>query len=140
VRNTDALALFHDLGLPNVVRLRVERHVPDEGITFFTPAATQKPSWTGPLLNVSPGDEVRVMVRPEDIALSLHQVKGISVRNQVRGSIKEMIIQGSRALCIVDTGIELLVDLTPDAIHGLELENGREVWCIFKAHALRYLV
>ena len=139
IRRPEILRLFHDLGLPNVISLQVMGHNPDEGVSHFGLLGKSDGPWVGPSCDAELGQSCQVLLRPEDIAISLNKLSQVSVRNQIRGQIVDVLVQGSRVLCIVDVGIELLVDLTPHALHGLGLARGQSVWCAFKAHALQYL-
>jgi len=153
VRNQEVRELFHDLGLLNVLPLTVASHKEEEGITLFHPEGQEQETWVGPQHPSPPGSKIFTALRPEDIALVDRPVSNISIRNQIPGVIEDLIISDHKALCILNTGpkslgetsertrpgVKLLAELTPNAIHGMGLEKGQEIWCMFKAHALNYL-
>lgn len=139
VRNQQVRRLFHDLGLLNVLPLVIASHNEAEGITLFHPEGSDGETWVGPEHQALVGTRIYAALRPEDIALSTQPVSNISIRNQIRGEIEDLIITDHKALCILNTGVKLLAELTPNAIHGMGLQKGQELWCMFKAYALNYL-
>lgn len=139
VRNEQVRDLFHDLGLLNVLPLTVASHNPSEGITLFHPESQPGATWVGAEHTAPVGARVYAALRPEDIALVGEPVSNISIRNQIRGVVEDLIIAHHRALCILDTGVKLLAEITPNAIHSMGLRKGQEVWGMFKANALNYL-
>ena len=136
VRQQEVLDLIHDLGLINVVKTTVLRNQPQEGIAQLQPEGTTV-TWTGP--NVT-GEHVYASLRPEDIALVKQPVPDISIQNQIAGTIRHVMISQHKALCIVDVGVDLLVEVTPHAVNALGLAAGQQTTCLFKAQALKYLV
>jgi molybdate transport system ATP-binding protein len=141
LRDQAVLDLIHDLGLLNVVPARIDRHEISEGITHYQVGAISgecRP-WVGPLHENAGSDACFLSLRPEDIALVRETVSGISIQNQVRGRIVRLMQSRHKALCLVDVGIDLLVEVTPHAIHELTLTEGEHITCLFKAQALRVL-
>jgi len=83
------------------------------------------------------GDEINVSLRPEDIAIALHRVEDVSIRNQLEGTILQIIKQGNQTYCLVDVGFKLLVTITEASRQSLKLKQGATIWCLFKSMALR---
>ena len=135
----EVLSLVHDLGLLNVIPLQIQTHLKNEGCTHFQLTGKQGPVWVGPLRKTPVGATTYAVLRPEDIALVRQTVPDISIRNQIQGVIETIVISDHKALCIVDVGIRLLVELTPNAVHGLDLKKGQSIWCLFKSQALSFL-
>jgi molybdate transport system ATP-binding protein len=81
----------------------------------------------------------RIAIRPEDIALSQQRLEGTSIRNQLRGRIERITVHERRALVLVNIGVPLLVRVSVQTVREMQLEPGREVWCLIKAAAVRYL-
>ncbi|MDZ7618699.1 MAG: TOBE domain-containing protein, partial [Patescibacteria group bacterium] len=69
--------------------------------------------------------------------LALGPVEHVSVQNQLRGRVRHIVQHAERALCVVDAGPILLVDVTRQAVTDLRLAPGRPIWCLFKANAIR---
>lgn len=82
-------------------------------------------------------DEINVSLRPEDIAIALHQVEDVSIRNQLEGTILQIIKHGNQTYCLVDVGFKLLVTITEASRQSLKLTQGETVWCLFKSMALK---
>lgn len=80
-------------------------------------------------------DKVRVAIRPEDIIIAREPLAS-SAQNNVKGTIAEIIPRGAFCKVVVDVGINLVALVTRQAIKELELEQGQQVWLIFKATAV----
>jgi len=136
----DVLNLIHDLGLLNVIKMEVIATDGSMGITRLRPLddPTSQQLWSGP-----PADsrEIRLFagIRPEDIALVRHPVEGSSIQNQIWGKVSKVITAGHRVLVVVETSVRLLAEITPQAALNMNLQPGQDIYCLFKAHALRYL-
>ena len=81
---------------------------------------------------------VYVMIRPEDIILSL-TMEHSSARNMFTGAITRITTVGSLVRVEVDTGFPLFVILTSRSALDLGLEVGKQVCASFKATALTVL-
>jgi len=143
VQDASVLGLIHDLGLLNVVSLKILDRHPEEGIAELAPLPArdggEAPTWIGPLPATDPDAPLYAALRPEDIALVRRPVEDISIQNQIKCTIRNIMLFRSRALCLVDAGVPLLVEVTPHAIHELHLATGQELHCLFKAQAINYL-
>jgi molybdate transport system ATP-binding protein len=119
--------------------LRVERayHVGDHSAgvvgeqTFYLPRRT-------------PGGTAYVRFLPRDVALTLEDVPRISMRNQLRGTIRDIIrvgdeLGGDRIYIAVDVGQTIWAQLTPAACQELDLKQGTTVCCLIKATATEQL-
>jgi molybdate transport system ATP-binding protein len=94
---------------------------------------------SGPILDTLAGREIHAMLRPEDIALAASNLQGISIQNQVQGRVVRLIHTPDRDMCVVDIGIPVVVETSPNATKALGLAAGSPVWCLFKSSALQYL-
>ena len=77
-------------------------------------------------------------LHPDEIALSLTRISGISIQNQIPGKIKKITRTNGSVYCLVDVGLPLIAKVTTYAINNMKLEEGLPVFCMFKAHALHY--
>ncbi len=82
------------------------------------------------------GPEFTMVIRPNEIALSRHFVPEISIQNQLPGRLAEIIGDENRIYCVVDVGIKMIAEITPQAIKELALVPGDTVYCLFKTHSL----
>jgi molybdate transport system ATP-binding protein len=82
---------------------------------------------------------VRVQLLARDLILATVQPAGLSVRNEIEGSIRAIIDDGRDAVLVeVDVGGPvLLARVTRPAAADLALEPGRRVWVLVKALSLR---
>ena len=147
LHDADALRLLHPGGIVNLLRLRVSKHQPAEGITLCSLRDSPRAPAGGGTRKAHPrsagqcavGDELTATLRPEDVILSLAPAEYISAQNQIVGCVKSLVRHGDRTLCCVDIGTDLFVDVTYCSAAGLELTPGKRIWCLFKAHAVKYL-
>ena len=82
-------------------------------------------------------EKVRILIRPEDISLSLSPISGISLRNQVEGIIEKIIEKDGFSFCLVDAGEKILVEITEASRFSLGLNPGLKVFCLFKSVSLK---
>ena len=145
VSDARVLHLLEEDGLTNRLPLLVERHAPDEGVTYFrlrTPDArcgTVGVAIGGPLIDAPPGTAVDADLRPEDIALAVRRLDGVSIQNQVAAKMVRITATPAREICVVDMGVPVIAEITHAARQRLALEVGCNVWCLFKTCALRYI-
>jgi len=139
VQNPAAFALMREWGLLNVIALTVHSQDPAEGVTRLKPMGSEGPVWTAPHRQASIGAAVHASLRPEDIALVKQPVADISIQNQIRGVLRNLVDTPHGALCVIDAGVPLLAEVTPFAAHAMGLQPGQPIHCLFKAHAVRYL-
>lgn len=86
------------------------------------------------------GSMAKLFVRSDDITLSTAYVEGISVGNQLKGELKEIINGSHINVCIVDVGVPLCIEITADSRKRMSLEVGQSVWCLFKSVAVDLVV
>lgn len=80
------------------------------------------------------GTRVQLSLRPIDVALSIYEQEGISIQNQIKGKVKQIINSPEGIFCIVDCGFELFVEISQGIIHNLYLHEGQEIYCQIKAN------
>ena len=88
---------------------------------------------------VSTGDRVRVQLLARDIILAVEEPRGLSVRNQLRGTVTTIVDDEHDArLITVDVGgATVLSRITRGAVEALGLRNGSAVWVLVKAVSTR---
>lgn len=86
-----------------------------------------------------PGDQVKVFIKAQDIALSLHQVENTTIQNQLPGTVIDIVDLEQSKLCRIDAGVKLLVKITTQSQQRLQLKPGSKVWCLFKSVAVDVL-
>jgi molybdate transport system ATP-binding protein len=92
-----------------------------------------------PADGLEPGGRARVLVPARDVLLALGVQSGLSVRNQLAGTIVEVVADPpGAALVVVDVGGQsLIARITRQAIDELNLAPGRSVHALVKAESLR---
>jgi molybdate transport system ATP-binding protein len=90
-----------------------------------------------PLLSI--GEQTKVSIRANDIALSRHYINGISIQNQIKGRICALIPNDESLIVQVDCGDTLLVEITPRACQDMVLQEGETIYCLIKTHSIAYL-
>jgi len=80
------------------------------------------------------GTKIQLSLRPIDIALSLESHKAISVQNQLKGTIKQIIQNNEGIFCVADCGFELFVEISQAIINNLYLHEGQTIYCQIKAN------
>jgi tungstate transport system ATP-binding protein len=84
------------------------------------------------------GRAVDVLIRPEDITLSLaHDIT--SARNVFKGRVVRLTLLGPLARVEVDCGFPVLALVTAKSVEEMGLEPGKELWASFKATSLRII-
>jgi molybdate transport system ATP-binding protein len=133
IHDDRVLALAHSLGLENVLNVKITAHYPSQGYTAAM-ACTQLISM--PPVDAAIGSEVSVSVAASNVALSLHRAEGISIQNQLAGTVTSIRQIGSRVLVSVDTGAELIAEITAKALIDMKITQGSKVFCLFKTQGI----
>jgi len=84
-------------------------------------------------------EELFVEVPPESVLLSREDVPGISARNHLKGTVREIVSAGGACFVGVDVGQMLWAELTPGAVAELGLSKGVPVFCLIKTQSLRVI-
>lgn len=91
-----------------------------------------------PRIDRAAGGSVRVYVLARDVMLATEPPRGISARNVLNGTIRQLSPRpdGSVLASLEHGGLILLSSITADAVAALALQPGREVWAIVKSVAI----
>jgi molybdate transport system ATP-binding protein len=83
---------------------------------------------------------VLVAVRGDDILLSKAPLRGLSARNQIPGSVEQIVRHGPQAEVIVRTGkIAWIASVVDSALDQLMLFPGETIHLIIKARSCQIL-
>jgi molybdate transport system ATP-binding protein len=86
------------------------------------------------------GERVSLAIRSGDILLATTEPQGISARNVLRGRVAGVERRESESLVRVTTGgVVWATSVTHGSVREMELEEGKEVWLLFKTYACRVL-
>ena len=91
-----------------------------------------------PTSSYSPGDPVRVMIRPEDVTLQLknriiEMENGIKSNNILEGVVVNIFLLKSSAQITVDVGFRIKSELPLKSYVELQLTEGKKVYVQFRA-------
>ena len=119
--------------LVTVLKAVIETHDGERGTTRL--------AWDGrhievPRLDLTPGSAVRARIPADHVILALTPVEGVSVRNQVPGTILSLNPAGPLVDVAIDVGVPLHAELTPDACRELGLAPGKPVTVLIKSAAI----
>ncbi|MHC5259579.1 TOBE domain-containing protein [Streptomyces sp. UC4497] len=85
-------------------------------------------------LGLASGSAVRALVKSTEVALATAPVEGLSIRNQLPGTVKDVATGGAMASVRVDiSGAELTAAITKDAAADLRLAAGTTVVALLKS-------
>ena len=85
-------------------------------------------------LGLAQGSSVRAMVKATEVSLATGPVEGLSIRNQIPGTITEVVTGGAMATVKVAVeGGELTAAITKDAVTDLGLVVGGSVVALIKS-------
>ncbi|MFE2063087.1 molybdopterin-binding protein [Streptomyces sp. NPDC059467] len=85
-------------------------------------------------LGLAEGSAVRAMVKSTEVALATGRVEGLSIRNQLPGTVSDVATGGAMATVKVTVdGGELTAAITKDAAADLGLTAGSPVVALIKA-------
>lgn len=88
---------------------------------------------------IAVGESVRMRIRARDVAVATEEPQGLSIRNQLPGTIERLEADpetGSAELLIDIGGQRIRARLTLAAIEDLELSEGRSVFALIKSVGL----
>jgi molybdate transport system ATP-binding protein len=131
------LRSWHDLGMANALRARVVRHDPDAGLTTFRLAEGAEIHST--LQAVEPGSLRDLLIGTEEVLLARERISGISAQNQLAARVVRITAIEQGALAHLDIGTPFLVAVSRRSLEELAVREGDQLWCLFKAHAVRVL-
>ncbi|WP_426362468.1 TOBE domain-containing protein [Streptomyces sp. E-08] len=85
-------------------------------------------------LGLAEGSAVKALVKSTEVALATGPVEGISIRNQLPGSVTEVSTGGAMGSVKVSVaGGELTAAITKDAVEDLGLDAGTSVVALIKS-------
>ena len=83
------------------------------------------------------GGEALVQFRPSDVSLTRGILAGVSIRNQLRGTVRQVVLVGDRAFVSLDIGEPVWAEVVHEVLRELAIEPGVELTCLVKAAAVQ---
>ncbi|MFD0121093.1 MULTISPECIES: TOBE domain-containing protein [Streptomyces] len=85
-------------------------------------------------LGLAEGSSVKALVKATEVALATGPVEGISIRNQLAGTVTDVATGGAMGSVKVSVeGGELTAAITKDAVEALGLASGTSVVALIKS-------
>lgn len=131
-RNAEVLPLLDEHGFDNVLPVVI---VDSDGGACIGRCGEQMLRL--PACDAAPGTHLFVGVRADDVILARHPPEGLSVRNRLRGVVRQIDAVGDTRLVTLDVGHPLVAKVTPEAVADLGLAPGQQAWSLIKTHSLR---
>ena len=139
LKSENVLDVFGLGTIMNSVVMQVEQVDPDNGLTILA-AKNMKSSirikCEKSRITYKPDQELKIFISADDIAISSEKLTGITIQNQLKGTILDVITRDSSILCIVDVGFKLVIEITAESQKRMEIIKGSKVWCLFKSVAI----
>ncbi len=129
-----ALPIANLTGVENILSLPVANSDKHRGVTELEIGDQRL---VIPYVDTEIGKEVPIAIRAEDIIISLKPNLPISARNILKGTIDA--VDDQTLLSINVEGHHLSVKITHEAREQLQLNEGKEVFCVIKANAINLL-
>ena len=89
-----------------------------------------------PGVEAEPGERVTISIRASDILVALDVPARISAQNVLPGVVGEIHPLGPRVVLFVDAGMQVMAEITPDALRSLDLSVGDDVYLIIKSTSI----
>lgn len=129
IHDPSVLALAQSLGLENVLYATIVSHHPEQSMTL---ASIGEQQISVPLIEATIGTSISIAVAASAVALSSQRLAGISIQNQLVGTVTAIQEVGSRVLVSVNIGAELIAEITVKALADMHITLGCQVICLFK--------
>jgi len=137
---TDALASPATLSLKNssgpVNLLRLD-DIRNAGGRWFGRVGDRTVQLPGPPPSQSGAAYVQFL--PETVLLSPTDIQGISARNHLTGTVRQVLAQGPMVFVGVDVGQIIWSEVTPSAVTDLGIAPGARMTCLIKSHSLHFV-
>ena len=140
-----ALAVVHDRGMGNVLSAQICSHDEEQGVSMLAltnadPGALNRAvQLVSPRVAAEVGAHVTIAFSAWEVALALREVHGISIQNQLPGTVVRCTYHEHRAVVEVNVGQSIVVELSRPGAASLNLKPGQSVICLIKSHAIQYV-
>jgi molybdopterin-binding protein len=89
--------------------------------------------------NLATSNSAFVRFLPRDVALSREPLEKLSVRNQLHGTVRELVTLADRSFVAIDIGQFLWSEIMTEAARELDIRAGQPITCLIKAAAIEIL-
>ena len=123
----------------NSIDMKVSKVKPEEGLTVLSHSNSGnsiKVKCERSRATYQVGQNLKIFINADDIALSTNKLEGITIQNQFEGIITDVIEKDNITLCMVDVGFNLIVEITRESLKRMNIDKGSTVCCLFKSVAI----
>lgn len=138
VHDDDVLDVVHDRGMINMLEAKIATRHESNGIAELALGQSGKTTLVAPLPADDESERVRITIKPWDIALAVQPVEGVSIQNQIAGTVTRRTDHKRRVLVEVDIGVPILVEISNRSANAMHITTGTRIHCLIKSHAIRY--
>ena len=92
-----------------------------------------------PIGHRSQGEQVMVSIGASEIILAVGKPNNLSARNIVPARLTDIDAEGGRSFAVLDVGVPVTAELTPQAVRELGLKPGQDVYLVFKSSSIAVL-
>ncbi len=134
-----AFNLLSYSGMVNTAEMHVQTSLPESGMVILKAGDDQllRAELNTEKEPLKPGEKVNISMRPEDVTLALHHIEDISIQNQIKGTVGQVINKHNKAICLVDAGFPVIAEVTVATAKNMHIVPGKEIWCLIKAAAIK---
>ncbi len=139
LKKPEIAEIFGNEAIVNAVRMKVAENTRQNGLTlleFHKNGKNVVVKCEKSKEQYETGREIKIFIHADDIALSKKPIADITIQNQIKGRVTDLIERDSTRMCIVDVGFRLVVEVTLESQKRLAISQGSEVWCLFKSVAI----
>lgn len=87
-----------------------------------------------PMKNAQEGGKVRFKINVNEVALSVHEPKLISIRNVYKGEVRDIVKMDNNFYDVmVFTGVEMWARISAGAFSELEIKKGKQIYAMVKS-------
>jgi molybdate transport system ATP-binding protein len=139
LKNPQVSEIFGTEAIVNAVEMSVVDHTQENGLTWLEYQKNNKTviikcERSKELYET--GRKIKIFINADDIALSRKFMPGITIQNQIEGTVTDLIKRNNTLLCIINVGFKLVVEITVESQKRLDILVGGNVWCLFKSVAI----
>lgn len=138
-QNPKTLQELKGADLTNLLNVRVQRHDKVRGVTVLALPNAPDCSIEMELIDHLPaGLAVNIGIAANQVALATRRISGISMRNQLPATVRNITHTQGRSLCYLDIpGGSLFAEITPGTEQELNLKVNASIWALFKSRSVQ---
>ena len=137
-----AFELIHGTGIVNVLKLKVGESESNDMTVLTAEDGQSRVEFRVGYFDVPLGSDVKAAIAPSDIILCNERITNTSALNILKGTVIKIVERPAHSICLVDIGSDkkLAVEVTKHALTRLGLTLGSDVYCLFKANAVKVTI